>query len=140
MLLIKIKNLFFVGKSLVSGIRPSVSDTFPEYLFSLPLFTPTFSKKSELTEDSSISPFTHAPKKLYNTGKAICGAQGCTRACMISLEKRGLLKNKFENPFRTSKPWSVDWSADPFDTGYVAPYDRIDFESPNQKKEKTDTD
>ena len=89
---------------------------------------------------SSISPFTHAPKKLYNTGKAICGAQGCTRACMISLEKRGVLKNKFENPFRTSKPWSVDWSADPFDTGYVAPYDRIDFDSPNKKKEKTDTD
>ena len=89
---------------------------------------------------SSISPFAHAPKRLYNTGKAICGAQGCTRACMISLEKRGVLKNKFENPFRTSKPWSVDWSAEPFETGYVAPYDRIDFDSPNKKKTKSDTD
>ena len=103
-------------------------------------FFPEPNIKAGKYKASSISPFTHAPKKLYNTGKAICGAQGCTRACMISLEKRGLLKNKFENPFRTSKPWSVDWSADPFDTGYVAPYDRIDFESPNQKKEKTDTD
>jgi ferredoxin len=89
---------------------------------------------------SDISPFYTAPKRLYNTGKAICGAKGCTRACMISLEKRGLLKNKFENPFRTEKPWKVDWSADPFDNGYVAPYERLDYDSPNKKKYKSDTD
>jgi hypothetical protein len=29
---------------------------------------------------------------------------------MISLEKRGVLKNKFKSDFRTKKPWSVDWS------------------------------
>ena len=35
---------------------------------------------------------------------------GCVRACMISLEKRGVLENKFKMPFRRRKPWLVDWS------------------------------
>ena len=88
---------------------------------------------------SDISPFNHAPKRLYNTGKAICGAKGCTRACMISLEKRGLLKNKFENPFRTSKPWRVDWENDAVTVDYKPPYE--DKDSPNNKsKNDTDTD
>ncbi len=90
---------------------------------------------------SDISPFNTAPARLYNTGKAVCGAKGCTRACMISLEKRGVLKNKFENPFRTSKPWSVDWSAEPFPIDYKPPYEGLDFDSPNtEKKNKSDTD
>jgi epoxyqueuosine reductase len=59
---------------------------------------------------SPYSPFYKKPRNLYNTGQAVCGARGCTRACMISLEERGLLKNKFESPFRTKKPWLVDWS------------------------------
>lgn len=58
----------------------------------------------------SHSPFYHKPKNLYNSGQAICGAKGCTRACMISLEKRGVLKNKFHTPFRRKPLWSVDWS------------------------------
>ena len=29
---------------------------------------------------------------------------------MISLEKRDVLKNKFNKPFRRKKLWSVDWS------------------------------
>ena len=74
---------------------------------------------------------------MYNSGKAICGAKGCTRACMISLEKRGVLKNKFESPFRTGKPWKVDWSNDAVEVDYKAPYEGLD--SPNSKK-KTDTD
>ena len=81
---------------------------------------------------SSISPFNHKPDNLYNTGQAICGAKGCTRACMISLEARGLLKNKFENPFRTKKLWSVDWSQDAIAVDYKAPYEGLD--SPNTKK------
>ena len=88
---------------------------------------------------SEINPFYNQPKRLYNTGKAICGAKGCTRACMISLEKRGVLKNKFENPFRTKKPWRVDWDNDAIDVDYKAPYDGVD--SPNSKKTvKSDTD
>ena len=81
---------------------------------------------------SSISPFNKKPHNLYNTGQAICGAKGCTRACMISLEARGVLKNKFENPFRTKKLWSVDWSQDAIKVDYKAPYEGLD--SPNAQK------
>lgn len=88
---------------------------------------------------SEISPFNTRPQRLYKTGKAICGAKGCTRACMISLERRGVLKNKFENPFRTQKPWRVDWSSEAIEVDYKAPYDGL--KSPNAKtKDKSDTD
>jgi len=60
------------------------------------------------------TPFNKKPRNLYNTGQAVCGASGCTRACMISLENRGLLKNKFKAKFRRRKPWKVDWNAEPF--------------------------
>jgi len=56
------------------------------------------------------SPFYKKPRTLYNTGQAVCGSRGCTRACMISMEARGVLTNKFHQPFRRRKAWSVDWS------------------------------
>lgn len=62
---------------------------------------------------SNISPFYHKPRNLYNTGQAICGGQGCLRACMIGLEKRGVLNNKFHQEFRRRAPWKVDWSQEP---------------------------
>jgi ferredoxin len=61
---------------------------------------------------NAISPFYEKPSVLYNSGQAICGAKGCTRACMISLEARKKVENQFKNPFRTKKPWSMDWSAE----------------------------
>ncbi len=57
-----------------------------------------------------ISPFYNAPPKVYNAGKAICGAGGCTRACIASLEKRDVLTRKYVNKFRREKPWKMDWS------------------------------
>ena len=59
---------------------------------------------------SFVSPFLHKPANVYRTGQAICGGRGCMRACMISLEERGVLKNKFKTPFRRRKPWTMDWS------------------------------
>jgi len=56
------------------------------------------------------TPFYKKPPNLYNTGQAICGGRGCLRACMINLENRGVLQNKFREKFRRRKPWSVDWS------------------------------
>jgi ferredoxin len=58
----------------------------------------------------SHTPFYAKPRNLYNTGQAVCGGRGCVRACMISLENRGVLQNKFVSKFRRRKPWSVDWS------------------------------
>lgn len=59
------------------------------------------------------SPFYHKPHNLYNTGQAVCGARGCTRACMISLETRGVLQNTFRKKFRRRPEWRVDWSTPP---------------------------
>lgn len=59
---------------------------------------------------SNISPFYQKPRNLYNTGQAICGGRGCLRACMIGLEKRGVLRNKFHQQFRRRPPWQIDWS------------------------------
>ena len=65
------------------------------------------------TVPGSWSPFYHRPRKLYQSGQAVCGARGCTRACMISLESRGVLQNSFKQKFRRRPTWSVDWSAEP---------------------------
>lgn len=59
------------------------------------------------------SPFYRKPRNLYNTGQAVCGARGCTRACMISLESRGVLQNSFKDKFRRRPVWEVDWSTPP---------------------------
>lgn len=78
------------------------------------------------------SPFFRKPKNVYNTGQAVCGAMGCTRACMISMEARGVLKNTFHSPFRTGKLWKMDWSEEGIAADqpapYVAPYDRVNCE------------
>ncbi len=59
------------------------------------------------------TPFYNKPRNLYNTGQAVCGGRGCVRACMVSLENRDLLQNKFKQKFRRRKPWKVDWSEEP---------------------------
>ena len=59
---------------------------------------------------SQYSPFVKKPSNLYNTGQAVCGGRGCVRACMISMEKRNVLKNKFKKEFRRDRQWTVDWS------------------------------
>ncbi|NLG13701.1 MAG: hypothetical protein GX561_05790 [Lentisphaerae bacterium] len=65
------------------------------------------------SKPGSWSPFYRKPRNLYNTGQAVCGARGCTRACMISLEKRGVLENSFKEKFRRRPPWNVDWDTPP---------------------------
>lgn len=67
--------------------------------------------RPDLTRGSH-TPFYKKPRNLYNTGQAVCGARGCTRACMMSLEARGVLKNTFKEPFRRRRPWQVDWSVE----------------------------
>ena len=67
-------------------------------------------KGSDQYRPNAISPFYQAPPKVYNAGKAVCGSGGCTRACLASLEARGVLTRKMKKPFRRYKPWKVDWS------------------------------
>ncbi len=59
---------------------------------------------------SDISPFYQKPYNIFGTGEAVCGGRGCVRACMINLEKRGVLQNKFKQEFRRRPQWTVDWS------------------------------
>lgn len=59
------------------------------------------------------TPFFKKPSNLYNSGQAVCGGKGCMRACLINMEERGVLTNKFHQKFRRRKPWSVDWSMPP---------------------------
>ncbi|MBT3376669.1 MAG: 4Fe-4S binding protein [Lentisphaerae bacterium] len=72
--------------------------------------TPMFGKN---VGRSPHTPFYKKPRNLYNTGQAVCGARGCTRACMISMESRGVVENTFKDKFRRRKPWTVDWSTEP---------------------------
>ncbi len=44
---------------------------------------------------------------MYVYARALEGAAGCIRACMIHLEQKGVLKNKFKHPFRKRKPWRL---------------------------------
>jgi ferredoxin len=59
---------------------------------------------------SEITPFYRKPRNLYNTGQAVCGGKGCMRACMINMEARGVVTNRFHEPFRRRAPWRMDWS------------------------------
>ena len=88
---------------------------------------------SDQFKPSEISPFFVKPRNLYHSGQAICGAKGCTRACMISLENRGVLSNKFHEPFRKKKLWKMDWSE-----GAVELDERAPYESPAQLKAKSE--
>ncbi len=70
----------------------------------------TYIAGSDKFKPSYITPFYKKPNSVYITGEAICGGRGCIRACMIELEKRGVVGNKFKYDFRVKKPWRVDWS------------------------------
>jgi hypothetical protein len=43
----------------------------------------------------------------YDYGRALEGARGCIRACMIHLEEQGKLSNKFDRPFRRRPEWRL---------------------------------
>lgn len=53
-------------------------------------------------------PYSRNAWESYHHPSTICGARGCMRACMIHLEEKGKVKNKFANPFRIRKPWRLE--------------------------------
>ncbi len=59
--------------------------------------------------DRKYNPFIGEPAPVIVYSRALEGARGCIRACMIHLEKEGKLKNKFKEPFRRRKPWYLAW-------------------------------
>ena len=89
-------NRAFVGAQALSGDDDPADG---DYLKAPKGFKPSF-----------ISPFKHKPDNIHVTGQAICGGRGCMRACMISLENRGVLDNTFKEKFRRRPAWTVDWA------------------------------
>lgn len=57
--------------------------------------------------DDTACPFEVEYPHVYGYGRAVEGGRGCMRACMVSLEQRGVLTNKFHNKFRTKPEWKV---------------------------------
>jgi len=57
---------------------------------------------------TAYNPFIASPGPRNEYGRAIEGARGCVRACMIHLEQQGKLQNKFKMPFRRRKPWKLE--------------------------------
>ncbi len=60
--------------------------------------------------NKELNPFEGEYPRVYGYGRAVEGACGCIRACMIHLEERRKIQNIFHRPFRSNKPWSVDRS------------------------------
>lgn len=60
----------------------------------------TFGKTVGIAQD-------HKVKPIYMYARALEGASGCIRACMIHLEKQGKLDCTFDNPFRKKTPWRI---------------------------------
>ncbi len=85
------------------------------------------------------SPFFKKPPQLYKTGQAVGGSRGCTRGCMIQLEKRGVLRNQFKQEFRRRPEWKVDWSTEPqYPPDVHMPDERVIGDG--EESETTDTD
>ena len=61
-------------------------------------------------KDKELNPFEDEYPRQYGYGRAVEGACGCIRACMIHLEERKKLKNVFHNKFRSSPQWEIDRS------------------------------
>lgn len=51
---------------------------------------------------------TYKVRPTYDYGRALEGASGCIRACMVHLESQEKLKNTFHRPFRSRKPWRMN--------------------------------
>jgi ferredoxin len=49
----------------------------------------------------------HKLPPIYVYARALEGASGCIRACMIHLEQQGKLENRFVHPFRKRQPWRL---------------------------------
>lgn len=53
---------------------------------------------------------------------ALCGAKGCIRACMDSLEKSGRINNRFKNKFYRKKSWNIPLERQGDKKGTINPF------------------
>jgi hypothetical protein len=60
--------------------------------------------------NKELNPFLGEYPRKYGYGRAIEGACGCMRACMVHLEERRKIKSQFINKFSNGKQWEIDRS------------------------------
>jgi ferredoxin len=60
--------------------------------------------------NKELNPFLGEYPRKYGYGRAIEGACGCMRACMVHLEERRKIKSQFINKFSSGKQWEIDRS------------------------------
>ena len=53
---------------------------------------------------------------------ALCGAKGCIRACMDSLERSGRIENTFKNKFYRKKSWNIPVEREGEKIGVINPF------------------
>lgn len=57
--------------------------------------------------NDSYNSLRYKAEPFYFYARALEGARGCIRACMIHLEQQGKIKNVFRQPFRKRKQWKL---------------------------------
>jgi epoxyqueuosine reductase len=60
--------------------------------------------------NKELNPFEGDYPRMYGYGRALEGACGCMRACMVHLEERKKIKAQFKNKFSDGKQWEIDRS------------------------------
>jgi hypothetical protein len=68
-------------------------------------FMTTAQDKNGFNDKSASLHYKNPPFYFY--GRALEGASGCIRACLIHLEQQGKIKNVFKEKFRKRKPWRL---------------------------------
>jgi len=73
--------------------------------------TASWRKTAEFPSGHAID---YAYTMLHGVGYyAVCGARGCIRACMMSLEKAGRIEASFHNEFRKRPMWTLSYEGEP---------------------------
>lgn len=86
--------------------NPFLPPDFPEIDFEgIERGGPGYSRPEWLALQNT--PYMSTSLYVFHHCSAIEGARGCIRACMIHLEEEGRIKNKFKEPFRKRRPWSL---------------------------------
>lgn len=70
-----------------------------------------WSKTPFYESENVVSEYAHL-MQISGGYHAVCGARGCIRACMNSLERSHRIENVFDTPFEHKKPWLLDNTRD----------------------------
>jgi hypothetical protein len=98
-------------------VRNSEMTEEEAYILSYTMMGGKWSRKPENSSVMEYYKYIHSHTGYF----AVCGARGCIRACMNSLEKAGRIESKFKNQFYRKDSWSLPNKPEKISTG-VNPY------------------